>query len=420
MSISRNIKGDVVIIIAIFFTLFPVNFIFFPSGLSSRLIVAVFGLIMLFYKTTRKGVLNTNRNVSNLFLISFAIAIWSYLCTVIFNNIYDYTYVKHPYTIFVMLLACSFCSELIEKRFGSVTFEIVAKYFVYAILLQSFITLLIFFSSPFGDLMNSIQRLGDRELLIIGNHLTNQTRFIGFGVVFYNASFFFGSALLFIAYLLRFPEYIQGRKRYWLYYLIIAFVGMGLSRSTMIGIFISLFVYLYPSKVDIVFFRRIAKLLFFSLLIFFSVYLLLNLFPSINSRYEGFIDNVFEVFVNYNESGEIDSKSAEGTFSTFRLPDYDSTYLFGTGYYEQYSSIGDFSYSDIGYLRLLFYSGVVGLFLFFIFEITLLKMVLYNRGYKLVFFGMILILLLTNIKGLTMLSVITLMFFRIRKQNLLN
>ena len=101
----------------------------------------------------------------------------------------------------------------------------------------------------------------------------------------------------------------------------------------------------------------------------------------------------------------------------FVLPKNEITYFLGTGIYDRYTSFRDFNYSDIGYLRLLYYSGFLGIFLFLIFEINLLKTSFYNKGYKSVFMGLLMLLLITNIKGLTTLAIIAFLYLDISSKN---
>lgn len=402
---------NILVIFIIFFTLFPVNFIFLPDGLSTRVIIAFLGIIQIAVSSIKKNKINIDKNIIKILGYTSLLCIWSYLCMGVFNYTYDITYVKHIYTISIMLLSTNFCIKLISRKY-ILDFDVIAKFYIAVILLQSFFTLLIFLSPSFSSFLFGIQRLGERETMIISAHLEGLTRFIGFGVMFYNASFFFGIALIFIAYLLR--ENKTSKKGLLIFlYLFITIVGIGLSRSTIIGLFISLFIYLYSSSLNISLIRKIIGFIFSMIALILLIKFSFVAFPEIEDNYGALINNSFEVFVNLASESEIKSESASATLSTFKLPQEEWTYFFGTGFYEQYYSIGDFSYSDIGYLRLLYYFGIGGLLLFFLLEIKILQYSFYNKGYKLIFWGLITLLIITNIKGLTTLAIISLLFIQI-------
>lgn len=401
------------ITLSFFLTLFPINFIFFPSWLSTRLIIALLGLITVVKFLTYKNAV-INYKVFRVIIISLSISLWSFFCTSIFNDVNDFTYVKHIITTLVILLSTYYSVNLLNAGNQKTDFLIVSKYFILAIILQSIITLIIFISPQVSNILVNIQRIEERENSIVSNHLLNQTRFIGFGLMFYTASFFYGTALILVAYFIRknvIKNHIAGLS----IYLFIAIIGIGLARSTMIGLGISLFYLLIPIKLDKNYFKTVIRFFCFSavIILVFQVLKFLGLLSL--DEYSNFINNAFEVFVNLFNEGEIKSNSASGTFDTLLFPKDVITYFFGTGFYNYYTSIYDFNYSDIGYLRLLYYSGFLGLFLFFIFEIYLLKVSFYNR--RDIFILMALLLLITNVKGNTTLAVISMLYFWIPNDN---
>jgi len=311
-----------------------------------------------------------------------------------------------------MILSTNFCVSFIEKKY-SLTFNVLANFYFATIFLQTIFVLLIFFIPPIRDFLVDMQRVGERELLIVSSHMEDQNRFIGFGLMFYTASFFYGAALIFISYLLRENEGANKRVLFCLF-LLFSLVGIGLSRSTMIGLILSIVFYFVGSKINYSFIKRIFLFLIACCSIVLGIIMLFKLFPTLDDQFGALIKNSFEVFINLFTSSELKSDSAEGTFAMFYLPLQEWTYFFGTGYYEQYTAIGDYRYSDIGYLRLLYYFGLLGVVLFFLFEIQILNICFYKKGYKFIFWPLLFLLILTNVKGLTTLAVIALLFINIK------
>lgn len=397
----------------VFFTLFPITFYFAPTFLSTRFIVASLGILVWFLLFVQK-----KKKIYNKFLIlSFLIlliSIWSIFCTVIFNQSYDYTYVTLPVTILVMFFSAYFCIYLISIHNKRVDFELVTKYFLGAILLQSLFVVVQFIDTDFASFLLNIQRVSERQLNISKFHLDEGSRFIGFGLYFYTASFFYGTALVLLTYQLRYKSInITYRFIYTFLYILFFLIGMGLSRSTVIGFLSSILVFLFSINDVKGGIKKIFKNIPYLLGMVFFIFIVIKVFPSLNDNFEGLIDNAFDFIFSYIEKGSLESESAKGTFDSFQLPNDSKTYIVGTGLYNTYYSVGDFNYSDIGYLRLLYYFGVPGLILFFLIEVKLLSLAFKRKGLLPIYYAMLIILFATSIKGLTTLAIISMLYLLI-------
>lgn len=411
---------DVSIVVLMFFTLFPVNFIFLPSMVSSRLLVAIIGLFVLFFKVLKTRKVKIAKNIKTIIYFSLLIAVWSLLCTFIFSSGRDLTYVKLPYTIIVMLLAAYASVKFIVITYKQVTYELVTKFFLLVIIVQSIITISQFVNINVANLFIGIQRLSERQINITNAHFLEESRFIGFGLLFYTASFFYGTALVLIAYRLRYQK-MNGYSMMlnMILYLFVFFIGMGMSRSTIIGFASSMLIFIYPIRRFKTLFVVSLRVLFYSGLLIVLFLVFLSCFPDIKDSFDALIENAFDFILAYLNTGKFESDSASGTFNFFILPENVGTYIFGTGLYETYFSVGDYHYSDIGYLRLLYYFGVPGLIMFILFEVELLKMAFKRDGLKPIYYSMVLILLITNIKGLTTLAVISCFYLLIPNRQMI-
>ena len=134
------------------------------------------------------------------------------------------------------------------------------------------------------------------------------------------------------------------------------------------------------------------------------------MFPTFTKSLEALINNAFDFVIAYINTGKLSSESASGTIDYFIFPNDIRTYLIGTGLYETYFSKGDYNYSDVGYLRLLYYFGIPGMILFLIVEAKLLKLAFKTKKLKPIYYSMLIILFITNIKGLTTLAVIAMLY----------
>ena len=408
-----KISKRIIIVLIMFGALFPVSFTFLPSFLSSRVIVALLGTV--FFVLSRK---NKNkyfyRNIKVLLIISILIATWSIICTVIINQGYDYTYVKHPFTILIMFFAAYATVATINLQYGISTYELVTKYFLYAVLLQSMFVVIQFFNSDIANLISSIQRLTERQINISNYHLNSGTRFIGFGLMFYTASFFYGTSLILLAFRLRYK--VLNKREVLLnslFYLFIFFIGMGLSRSTIIGFVSSLFVFIFPIRNII---NTFKYLILSGVFVLVMILIIKNPY-FLTQSFDLLIENSFDFVLSYINTGNFESDSASGTFDFLVFPRELKTYIVGTGLYETYHSIGDYNYSDIGYLRLLYYFGIPGVILFFWFEIKLLNLSFKRKGFAPIYYSLLFLLLILNIKGLATLSIISFLYLMVSNKH---
>src|SRR5690606_30526272 len=113
--------------------------------------------------------------------------------------------------------------------------------------------------------------------------------------------------------------------------------------------------------------KAIILFSFASLLLYFTFKEMLN-----TSRLDRVWQWAFELFINYSESGSLNTSSSQKMSEMIRLPQSASTWWFGDGmiisedgsYYKQI---------DIGVLRLLYYFGVLGILAFLISQIMYVK-----------------------------------------------
>jgi len=398
------------IVTLVFLTLFPVNFVFLPSAFSTRLIIALFGAVIWFLVLTKKKNIYYNK-VMTVFILTLLTSIWSLLCTFIFDLGNDYTFVKLPVTIAVMYFSSYLCISTINVFYSEVNFNVVTKYFIYAILLQSLIVVIQFVNPEIASLISQIQRLTERQVNISTSQLEDGSRFIGFGLLFYTASFFYGTALILIAFQLKYKSMTQVSKiSSLLIYLVIFFIGMGLARSTIIGFASSLIVFIFPIKSVKSIINITFKFIISIILTILTIFIIIKIFPTFTKSLEALINNAFDFVIAYINTGKLSSESASGTIDYFIFPNDIRTYLVGTGLYETYFSKGDYNYSDVGYLRLLYYFGIPGMILFLIVEAKLLKLAFKTKKLKPIYYSMLIILFITNIKGLTTLAVIAMLY----------
>lgn len=117
----------------------------------------------------------------------------------------------------------------------------------------------------------------------------------------------------------------------------------------------------------------------------------------INSEYNRFAKRAFELFVNYSERGEIRTSSTDDLSSMYFLPKSTLHLIFGNANFGRSPGLPGIS-SDVGYIRVIFGVGLLGLFIFYaplLYPVFSLKKysIFNHNGYFLLFFILIAILI---------------------------
>jgi len=196
-------------------------------------------------------------------------------------------------------------------------------------------------------------------------------------------------------------------KKRWFFTLYIYFLGAAFisGRTAFLAIpiiyFISVFIYLKysytPKSV-----RNVLLILPFCCFVVFSVVAFLLPVLKVDGL-DILIEWILELFVNFID-GDIGTSSTNKLFTMFFVPEV-LTFLFGDGYYVT-SEGGYYMGTDVGYLRLILFFGVVGVLsfmacfsLFFIRLTKKLKFYACGPGTELYVFSFFIFLLIVNVKG---------------------
>lgn len=119
-----------------------------------------------------------------------------------------------------------------------------------------------------------------------------------------------------------------------------------------------------------------------------------------NSEYSRLAMRAFELYINFAEYGQLGTSSTEQLKNMYFLPDSEKHFLFGDGNFGRDTSLGIIP-SDVGYVRVWFGGGIVGLVVFYM-PIVLMAVYFAKRAaITKLFFPLIFIsslLLLVNVK----------------------
>lgn len=354
---------------------------FFPFVLealpiaNSKMILALLGLIMFGINLAKKGNAGTNFDFVQLSAWALVISLVAY-ASITINNTPDATFVSYIISMWVWLGGAYSIIMLIKQIHGKASVPLVVNYMlavcvlqcVFAIIFDNFIAAEEWHTSTFA---------GEAYM---GN--TDEARLHGIGCALDVAGFRFAAVISMTAFLLSNNEIKKSKWTDDLYLASICFIsiiGNIISRSTIVGTIIALVVIIYMSvfvRLDIKLIKKLSAIIIGAIVICTYLYAINPIFRS-NFRFG------FEGFFSLAEKGEWQTHSNDILKRMIVWPDNLKTWIIGDGYlnnpadkslntYDPYfvgKFHGFYMGTDIGYLRYIFYFGLIGFITFSIFFI---------------------------------------------------
>lgn len=402
--------------LCIFFFLYvyPVRFAFFPF-VSTRVAIGAMGILLFLINGlsyNSKKILSIKKE-----WLSVAISLMIIVLIAIFVDIVNGTketyFIKFPLSMIAIFGASYAVAKGVKSVYHEITFEIIARYIVITVVLQMIITILMFiFPIIKESLLKLLAKNYQAEVGIDIDAL--QSRIIGFGSQFFAAGVVNCFTLILLAILIKHKGSRNEKSiSLMLGFGLISIVGTVLSRTTLIGILISFAIFFYKSKIFIIKSSNLKfSIICAALIVLFVVFMPSSILEKIKIATKF----GFEMFYNYFEKGELTTKSTNQLFEMYKVhPNSIKTWIIGDGYYKNpLDATLYYMNTDVGYLRLLFYFGIIGTLAYFAYEITLVKLANKINGttFPLFFFAIAVLILILNLKGMTeMTSLVSLFLF---------
>lgn len=363
-------------ILSIIFTIIITSFYFFPfcftflPSVNTKMAMAAFGLVLLGIQLgkARNSVLN-----KNIFILSIFAAVVSLigLVSVTYNETPDYTYASYIVSMWVWLGGAYVAVSLMKKVHGYVSVKLICNYLIILCVAQCTIALLI-------DSYPLIKGFVDSFLAGEGYMGKSESRLYGIGCSLDVAGSRFAVVLIMIAYITTLKDDVAVSKYIWLYiaaFLYITVVGNMMARTTTMGVGLALLYWLGKSGVFNLRINSEYKYIWnrLGLLLLVAIPFMVYLYDT-NPNFREDIRFAFEGFFSLAEKGEWDVGSNDSLANMYVFPDNTKTWIIGDGYFNNPGTtdpyyvgpLGGAFYksTDVGYLRFIFYFGVLGLFAF--------------------------------------------------------
>lgn len=360
-----------ILIILTSFYLFPFEFTFLP-GINTKMLMATLGLAILPFNM----ILNKRQISYNFVKLSIWASLVSVigLCAIVYNNTNDTTYATYIISMYVWLGGAYFVNNAIRFTHHKINIHLIINYLTAVCVCQCILALLIDYSLPIKNIVDSFVH-GD------GFMGKNETRLYGIGASLDVAGIRFSAVLILIAVILKdltnrnTTPYLQ-IILYTISAITIIVIGNTIARTTSIGVilaFITFFItspqlkkYI-PNKCSI--FTILFITAIFSVIIIYYYHHNLSFKQNIKFGFEGFFSLL--------ESGKWEVQSNKILENMIIWPESLKTWIIGDGYFDNpyYSDPyyvgpvtgGFYMNTDIGYLRFIFYFGILGAITFSIF-----------------------------------------------------
>lgn len=376
--------------------------------LSIRVLTGLLGLSLYFidivgnaFKTGQDTFFN--KNILSFWLCLFLSILYCY-GSYFYNLSTDLPYITSLFIRFAILFGSAyFIVRLI--RISKIEFNIyhILNTIITVTFIQCVIALLLFVSPEVKSVFDSIQKTARNPLLLalmtkdIGSY-----RILGFGTEFFGAAIESSFSLISIIAIVRSQHELKGMKiiRYGFTFLFIAFVGILMSRTTFIGILISLIFLHLPNQKNIARSKFLRFIYLILLLMVFSIPYIIS-----NAKYQRTFTFAFEAFINYKDAGTLSTQSSDALKESYYWPQSVKTYIIGDGYMSD-PAHPEYYYmaTDVGFLRLIYFGGIGYLLIWFSGTIAICKVVYNKIGKESWFFlySIVLVtyLLIVNLKGL--------------------
>lgn len=326
-----------------------------PSGPNTKMIVAVIGLLWFGYD----ALLRRNVQLPQVMVVGLLFAgLYSIIniFAIEFNATDDYSYANYVTTFLVWIFSVYPAIALIRLTHGAVTLPLITYYLVATTLFQC-LTGLIMDNNPGFDEFNAKIVAWDMDFYDRIGRIRCFSTALDFGGVR------FSLVLILIMGMLGRDESVRKSKGAMFYLLlsffVIAGIGNMVARTTTVGVVVGLVIlviYMFESGPRLGGSGYIIGLFFttLGLVSVVGVYLY-----NTDEYYYNLIRFAFEGFFNLVEKGEFTTDSTEVLESMWKWPSDTKSWIIGTGIY------GSWAYgTDIGYCRLILYSGLAGFVVF--------------------------------------------------------
>ena len=357
-----------VILTSLYF--FPFTFTFLP-GVNTKMAMAAVGLVVLGIQLSRSRNSIFSKDAVVISLYALVVSFTSFLAVTL-NETRDYAYVSYIISMWVWLSAAYAVVKYMRAVHGYISVELVCNYLIAVCVFQCVSALVI-------DAVPVVKNFATTYISDLGPtpiaKMIGDDRLFGFGAALDTAGSRFAAVLVIIAFIAsRITATTRSNTLVWyiLSFLFITVVGNMITRTTIVGVIIALIYLLYATGLHRMVINKSTgrMIVWFAGILLVAIPLLTVLYHT-NGQFHDNIRFAFEGFFSLAEKGRWEVHSNEVLKTMIVFPDNLKTWIIGDGYFSNPTGLdpyytgrnfaGFYMQTDIGYLRFIFYSGIIGI-----------------------------------------------------------
>lgn len=360
------------------FYFFPIETVFLP-GMNTKMALAGIGLLILGKRLAQRRDAGINKDFFVLSLLALGISLIS-LLTMTINNTPDASFLTYFVSMWVWMGGAYTVVRWLDTAYGYVNVRLVCNQLIAVCVIQCLIAWTKDVYPPLQAWVDSF--VGGEAFM--GN--TKEARLSGIGAALDVAGLRFSAVVVMIGYILSKAEELSHKQvvTYLISFLIIAIIGNMMSRTTTVGVGLALVYWIYST--NLLSLKQNIKNQKLWLWLGGILCVIIPVFIYLYFANDTFYKNIrfgFEGFFSLWETGEWQTSSNDILLEHMVVfPDNWVTWLIGDGYaanpmdktlsfFDPYYTgpiyHGYYKGTDIGYLRYIFYFGLVGTFVFVFF-----------------------------------------------------
>lgn len=337
--------------LALFTYLYPIAFVFLP--LDTGRILHVFGVAYVLF--VKKACIP--KRIYTIFKYASFLVIMGLLATIFFNNSYDFSFLLKLIAVFLYSFSAIMVVDLIKISVKNFSVYTVLEWMVYAAVIQAIISFLLFFSPPIKDVVLSMMKQSEvAESIVLSQSAfrliaLSKTQYASMAVM-YGFALFFAITLSFSGQ----SDFYKKKFRFYFSVFIVCIAGILSARSFFLiaglaFVYLCYLLYLKYGYRTIIYICGVSGIAF---AIFLGSFYFLK-----DSEYSETYEWAFEWYINLLETGSFETNSTNKLQTMWHFPSSTKTWLLGDGMFHLPNGAFYMS-TDVGYLRNLFYWGLLG------------------------------------------------------------
>ena len=364
-----------ILTILVLLLIYKPEFIFIPRSINTFFGTVGF-LVYFFDRKYRNRILHRRSDRFNQYARFYLPAFFMAIFSCLINNPFETYYVTLIFSIFFAYYANYLLARLSFVIYGEYTLRIFIKYFIVSEIIYLTVSLLMFADSSIRELVLSLLKADLIKEAALER--TEGFRIQGFGASFYGAGIVNGYFLIILASCLSIFKWSNITKSLlYLLYIVVIVIGMMMARTTMVGALLGILV------IVICFKHNLNEWVKNSIIVMIVLGVALNLFDfamrSANFDIDTLYNFAFELLINYAEKGELTTSSTTGMWAMYStIPTTLKTWLIGDALWMAADG-GYYKHVDIGYLRALWYFGLFGTSMLFLYYYKTIKRIVYSN-----------------------------------------